>query len=122
MSKRKLQSLLTIEQKRNICQYNEKYKGIKQKELIIHFSREFKLERPISKSTMSDILQESEKFLKLENCDNNDKKRLREAMLPEIEECLYIWLCSKRSLNIFYIINQDFFSNSNFLKFSRFSV
>ena len=47
MNKRKLQSL-TIEQKRNICQYNEKYKGIKQKELIIHFSREFKLERPIS--------------------------------------------------------------------------
>ena len=36
MSKRKLQSF-TIEQKRNICQYNEKYKGIKQKELIIHF-------------------------------------------------------------------------------------
>ena len=55
MSKRKLQSF-TIEQKR---QYNEKFKEIKQKELIIHFSREFKLERPISNSTMSDILQES---------------------------------------------------------------
>ena len=43
-------------------QYNEKYKRIKQNDLINHFSRELKLERTISKSTMSEILQESENF------------------------------------------------------------
>ena len=37
---------LTIEQQRYICQYNEKYKGIKQNDLINHFSHELKLERP----------------------------------------------------------------------------
>ena len=61
MSKRKLLSL-TIEQKRSICQYNEKYKGTKQNDLINHYSRELKLERHISKSTMSEILQETEYF------------------------------------------------------------
>ena len=45
-----------------IDQYNEKYKRIKQNDLINHFSRELKLERPISKITMSEILQENEYF------------------------------------------------------------
>jgi hypothetical protein len=39
------------------------------------------------------------KYSKFEDIDNN-KKRLRSAILPEKEECLNIWLCSKVSLNI----------------------
>ena len=42
---------------------------------------------------MSDILKDSSKYLNLD--DNKNKKRIRNAMLPELEECLYMWLCSK---------------------------
>ena len=90
---------LSIEQKRNICTYHEKNKGIKQKQLIIYFTKEFNLDQPIKSSTMSDIISNSTKYLNLEDGDTN-KKRLRNPMLPEIEECLNIWLCSKVSLNI----------------------
>ena len=35
---------LEIEQKRMICIYNEKHKRITQKQLILHFTKEFQLE------------------------------------------------------------------------------
>ena len=87
---------LSIEQKRNICTYHEKNKAIKEKQLIIYFTKEFNLDQPIKSSTMSDIISNSTKYLNLEDGDTN-KKRLRNPMLPEIEECLNIWLCSKVS-------------------------
>jgi hypothetical protein len=75
---------LTIEQKRNICTYHEKNKCIKQKQLILHFTKEFNLEQPIKSSTMSDIISNCMKYLNLEDDDNN-KKRLRSAMLPKMD-------------------------------------
>jgi hypothetical protein len=36
---------LNLEQKRMICTYNEQHAGIKQKQLIMHFTKEFKLDQ-----------------------------------------------------------------------------
>ena len=48
---------LSIEQKRNICTYHEKNKGIKQKQLIIYFTKEFNLDQPKVKSNqLEDII------------------------------------------------------------------
>ena len=48
---------LSIEQKRNICTYHEKTKGIKQKQLIIYFTKEFNLDQPKVKSNqLEDII------------------------------------------------------------------
>jgi hypothetical protein len=55
MNKIKYKSL-NIEQKTNICSYHQKNKEIKQKQLILHFRKEFNLEQPIKSSTMSDII------------------------------------------------------------------
>ncbi len=54
---------LNLEQKRMICTYNEQHAGIKQKQLIMHFTKEFKLDQPIKSSTMSDILKDSSKYV-----------------------------------------------------------
>ena len=89
MSKNKYNSL-EIEQKRMICIYNEKHKRITQKQLILHFTKEFQLERPIKTSTMSDIIKNSSKFLRYKEDDINKKKRIRIAMLPEIEVSVYM--------------------------------
>jgi hypothetical protein len=43
------------------------------------------LDQPIKSSTMSDVISNSTKYLNLEDGDTN-KKRLRNPMLPEIEE------------------------------------
>ena len=56
---------------------------------------------------MSDILKDSSKYLNLD--DNKNKKQIRNAMLPELEECLYMWLCSKTALNIVFINFRNFF-------------
>ena len=48
---------LSIEQKRNICTYHEKNKAIKQKQLIIYFTKEFNLDQPKVKSNqLEDII------------------------------------------------------------------
>jgi hypothetical protein len=79
---------LTLEQKRMNCTYNEQHEVIKQRHLIIHFTREFKLDQPIKSSTMSDILKDASKFLNFD--DKQNKKRIRIALLPELGECLYM--------------------------------
>jgi hypothetical protein len=80
------------------CTYHEQHEGIKQRHLIIHFTREFKLDQPIKSSTMSDILKDASKFLNFD--DKQNKKRIRIALLPELGECLYIKFCSKTALHI----------------------
>jgi hypothetical protein len=50
---------LNLEQKRMICTYNEQHAGIKQKQLIMHFTKEFKLDQPLKSGTMNDILKDS---------------------------------------------------------------
>ena len=94
-----MRTCLTIEQKRMICAYYKEYKNLKQHQLILHFTKEFKLEKPIKKSTMSDILIASEKYLCVTDFDN-EKKRIRNPLLPDVEEALYMWFYSKRALNI----------------------
>ena len=48
---------LSIEQKRNICTYHEKNKAIKEKQLIIYFTKEFNLDQPKVKSNqLEDII------------------------------------------------------------------
>jgi hypothetical protein len=42
-----------------ICTYNDQHAGIKQKQLIMHFTKEFKSDQPIKSSTMGDILKYS---------------------------------------------------------------
>ena len=61
---------LSLEQKRFICKYNDEHKGIKQTQLIVHFTREFNLDHPIKKQTMNGIIKDAEKYLKVE--DNDD--------------------------------------------------
>ena len=54
-----------------ICTYNERHAGIKQKQLIMYFTKEFDLDQPIKGSTMSDILKDSSKYLNLDENKNN---------------------------------------------------
>jgi hypothetical protein len=51
---------LLLEQKREICVYADKNPNTKQIHLIIHFENKFN--RKISKSTMSKILKDKEKY------------------------------------------------------------
>ena len=73
----------------------------------MYFTKEFNLDQPIKSSTINDILKDSSQYFNLD--ENKNKKRIRNAMLPELEECLYIWLCSKTALNIVFINFRNFF-------------
>ena len=57
---------LSLKQKRMICKYNDDHKGIKQTQLIVHFTREFN-HHLIKKQTMNGIIKEAEKYLKVED-------------------------------------------------------
>ena len=61
-------------------------------------------------------IKDSSKFLNLD--ENKNKKRIRNEMLPELEECLYIWLCSKTALNIVFRYFRNFFKISHFYELS----
>ena len=53
---------LSLEQKRMICKYNNDHNGIKQTQLIVHFTRELFLDHPIKKQTMNGFIIVSNKF------------------------------------------------------------
>ena len=66
MNKKVKYKSLNLEQKRMICTYNERHAEIKQKQLIMYFTKEFDLDQPIKASKMSDILKYSSKYLNLD--------------------------------------------------------
>jgi hypothetical protein len=87
---------LTNDQKRTICLYKLSNPLIKDKEIGNHFSKIFNVGIP--KSTLSRILSESETYLY--NYDSKNKFRIRPADHPEMEDCLHMWYCDKRSHHI----------------------
>ena len=50
----------------------------------MYFTKEFNLDQPIKSSTINDILKDSSQYFNLD--ENKNKKRIRNAMLPELEE------------------------------------
>jgi hypothetical protein len=71
MNKKVKYNSLNLEQKRMFCTYNERHAVIKQKQLIMYFTKEFDLDQPIKASTMSDSLKDSSKYLYLDENKNN---------------------------------------------------
>jgi len=88
---------LTNDQKRSICLYKLNNPLIKDKKIGKHFSKIFNVEK-IPKSSLSRILSESETYLY--NYDSKNKFRIRPADHPEMEDCLHMWYCDKRSHHI----------------------
>jgi hypothetical protein len=84
---------LKIEQKYEIIRYHEAHPQLKQHHLIVHFNTVF--DTVIGKSTMSDILANKKKILRIDDIENDFNKRIRNAKYPELEECLYTWLKDK---------------------------
>lgn len=84
---------LTLDQKREICNYynenSNQFVKIQQTKLILKFNKEFNVN--ISKSTMSDIIRDREKYTATENLRPLGTIRLREPHHPMLEEALYLW-------------------------------
>jgi hypothetical protein len=85
---------IDFEQKHEICQYKKSNPLVKQSEIIKIFSEKYN--RKLSKSSISEILSNSELYLV--KYDNKNKYRNRKAAHPELEQCLHIWFLEQRRL------------------------
>jgi hypothetical protein len=81
---------LKVEQKYAIIEYRDANPKLKQKDLIEHFNKLFKVRIP--PTTMSGILSAParQKVLKQDNVEALNK-RIRECKYPEMEKMLHIW-------------------------------
>ena len=89
---------LSLDQKREICNFFNNNTSIKQTQLILKFNNQFNM--LISKSTMSDLIRNREKYTATENLRPIGTKRLRPAQNPMLEEALWMWLTNKASFGL----------------------
>ena len=83
---RKKNTILTLIQKQEICTYHQENPRLSQVELREKFNLKFKCN--ISKTAMSDLISDSEKWI---NIEATEKYRLRKANYPELEARLFLW-------------------------------
>ena len=87
-SKRQTYEDLTFAEKKEICQYKRGHESQTYDELAHLFSS--KWQKKIGKSTICDILKQSEKWLAITTA-SNDSMRERLPKFDKLEQCLWLW-------------------------------
>ena len=82
-----------LSKKREIIYFSRENPKLKQIEIKNHFENKWNI--IIGKSTLSEILNNQEKYLTLESVRTPNTKRLRAGEYPQLEQCLYLWLIDK---------------------------
>ena len=88
---------LTVEQKRAICYYKQANQKASQAEIAEHFTKAFKLDKTIGRTTICDIVK---KVTKWEGAKSSNAKRLRLPEYEELEKVLYVWGNGLASQNV----------------------
>ena len=79
--------------KREIIYFSRENPKLKQSEIKAHFEDKWNIS--IGKSTLSEILNNQEKYLTLQSVRTPNTKRLRTGDYPQLEQCVYLWLIDK---------------------------
>lgn len=82
--------------KKEICLYKKDNPILKNKEIQKYFQDKY--QRKLSESTISEIVNQFDRYLF--NFDSKNKFGIRSAAHPELEEALHMWYCEKRRLYI----------------------
>jgi len=89
----KTRNKIDFDIKQEICYHKIAHPEQKQYEIAKYFSDKYK--RTFSKSTISEIIKDTQLYLNLET---NNKFRNRKAEHPELEKCLHLWYLEQRRL------------------------
>ena len=88
---------LNVEQKLEIINFVDKHPKVSQESVASQFSVKFKCHQQISRSTISVIMKNRDKY---ENTENQNFFKKRAPKHPVLEKCLMLWYCDLSNQNI----------------------
>ena len=94
---------LSFEEKRTLCRYHKTNPLLSQSSLAQWAKEEFKLENPLSQSTVSCVLSKHRVYESMTGKELN-AKRQRKLRHPEIDEALIQWIhqCTANNMRLSY--------------------